>query len=363
MRLRREQPLDPEIIRDLEAFEAEFAVALHDERLAPRPEFALDLDLRMRDGFASPERTAPLKPRRVTAFRRRWALALGTAASVFIVATALLVSNGGGTDESRVQTAADQSAEGGGVNVPLSKGSASEQQALAPRGPGVRAPSRDVERAASVTLSTPRDEIEEAADEAIRVTERHGGFVMSSNVAAGEQDVGATLDLRIPSERLQRALSDLSELGHVRSRTQETADITAAFRAPRRQLADALAERRALLRQLARATSTNEITAIRARLRATNRRIDRAQRDLRRLRDRVSFSSVAVAIEPGKSNSDGGGWTIGDAFDDALGVLKALLGAALVGLAVLIPFGILAGIAWLVRRSWIRQRRERALEM
>ena len=94
------------------------------------------------------------------------------------------------------------------------------------------------------------------ADDAIRVTDRHGGFVLSSSVAAGEgADAGANLDLRIPSTRLQPALADLSELAHVRARTQETSDITAAFRSPRRRLADAFAERRGLLRQLARAVT------------------------------------------------------------------------------------------------------------
>jgi hypothetical protein len=221
---------------------------------------------------------------------------------------------------------------------------------------------REVERAASVTLSTPRDEIEETADDAIRITDRHGGIVMSSNVAVGEEAAGATLDLRIPSERLQPAIADLSELGHVRSRTQEAADITSSFTAPRRQLRDALAERRGLLRRLAAADTPNETAAVRARLRAVNRRIDRAQRDLRRLRERVSYAAVAVAIEPGAKSKDDGGWTIGDAAGDALGVLRALLGATLVALAVLVPAALLGGLGWLAYRAWVRRRRESVLD-
>ena len=202
------------------------------------------------------------------------------------------------------------------------------------------------------------------ADGAIRVTDRHGGFVLTSSVSVGRgSEAGATLDLRIPSARLQPALADLSELAHVRARTQEARDITAAFTSPRRRLSDALAERRGLLRQLARAVTPNETAAVRARLRAVNRRIDRAQAELRRLRDRVSFAAVSVAIEPGAGSGDGGGWTLGDAVDDALGVLRALLGAALVALAVLVPAGLLGGAGWLAYRGWVRRRRESALEM
>ena len=47
------------------------------------------------------------------------------------------------------------------------------------------------------------------------------------------------LDLRVPSERHQRALADLSELAHVRARTQDARDITAAFTSPRQRQATA----------------------------------------------------------------------------------------------------------------------------
>ena len=354
------------------------AVALRSERPEPRPEFALDLDLRARDGFPAPEPTQPAPRRQVaTAFRRRWALALGTAASLFIVATAIFSSgvlDSGGDPVGPAQpTSQAAPAEDAGTATPLaSKGGAEPAQRLAPPGPGVRAPGsssapsrakREVERAASVTLSTPRDEIEETADDAIRITDRHGGIVMSSNVSVGEEAAGATLDLRIPSDRLQPAIADLSELGHVRSRTQEAADITSSFTSPRRQLRDALAERRGLLRRLAAADTPNETAAVRARLRAVNRRIDRAQRDLRRLRERVSYAAVAVAIEPGaKATEDGGGWTIGDAAGDALGVLRAVLGATLVALAVLVPAALLGGLGWLAYRAWVRRRRESVLD-
>jgi len=43
-------------------------------------------------------------------------------------------------------------------------------------------------------------------------------------------------------------------------------------------------------------------------------------------------------------------------------VLATAAGVTLVGLAVLAPFALIALLAWLVRRAWIRQGRERALE-
>ena len=386
MRLRREPELSPEVRRELEALDAALAgrpvrppddelaalaVALRSERPEPRPEFALDLDLRARDGFPAPEPIqATPAPRRATAFRRRWALALGTTASLFIVVTAVLVSGlpgGGGRDDSTsIPTELEDQlpAPAQREAAPAPAGTAAPAMSLpAPPDAAPRVRNRRVERGASITLAPPRDRIEDVADDALRVTDRHGGFVLSSNVTAGEgREAGANLELRIPSDRLQPAIADLSELAHVRARTQSSRDITAAFTSPRRQLADALAERRGLLRRLAAAVTPNETAAVRARLRAVNRRIDRAQRELRRLRERVSYAAVSVAIEPGAKADDGGGWTIGDAADDALGVLRAVLGGALVALAVLVPAALLGGLGWLAYRAWVRRRRERVLD-
>ena len=74
MRLRREPEMDPSTRRELEALDAalagqpvdprdeelaSLAVALREERPLPRPEFALDLDLRVRDGFPAAEAASP----------------------------------------------------------------------------------------------------------------------------------------------------------------------------------------------------------------------------------------------------------------------------------------------------------------
>jgi hypothetical protein len=301
---------------------------------------------------------------------------------MFIVATALLTSGlpGGGGGGAVSGSQPDSGVVASPAtdqpilkrSAPATAGGASAKESAPALAPPVaqgdlaaRARDRQVERAASITLSAPRDRIEEVADGAIRVTDRHGGFVVRSSVTAGEgRNAGAILDLRLPSTRLQAALADLSDLGHVRSRTQDATDITAEFRSPRRRLSDAQAERRGLLRRLERAVTANETAAIRAGLRTVNRRIDRLQAELRRLRTRVSFASVSVTIEPGRAASGGGGgWSLGDAVDDALGVLRAVLGGVLVALAVLVPAAILGGLGWLAYRGWLRRRRESALEM
>ncbi len=391
MRLRRRHEQDPETIRTLAALDAalagdrvdaghddlrELAVALRDERPRPRPEFELVLDLRAREGFPreggtgiQDARVAPRRESRKLRRLRATPLALGTAAALFIVATAVLTSGvlGGGGDDlgstrapavGQVTQQSEDSAGSGAAAPALSSAPEPGNSGVAPR-----AKARKVVRAAELTLSTPRSSIEDVADDVIRVTDRHGGFVLDSSVSSGDRgDAGASLELRIPADRLTAAVADLSELGHVRSRTQSTSDITAQFSSPRRRLADALAERRGLLRQLARADTPNETAAVKARLRSVNRRADRARRELRALRERVSFAAVSVAVEPGSGKSVDGGWSLGDAARDALDVLGAVAGATIVALAVAVPAAVLAGLAWMARGAVLRRRRERVLD-
>ena len=392
MRLRREPEPSPETRRALAALDAalagatvdaehdelrNLALAVRAERPVPRPEFELALDLRAREGFPRPdapgihkEEPARRKELHTPQRLRTTPLALGTAAAIFIVATAALTTGllgGGGAGEDKAPTAGQPELLRPS-KVP--EGAADSAPALAtpaPARPPGTAPAqrrRQVERSAELALAPPRDQIEDVADGVIHVTDRHGGFVLSSSVSAGEgAKAGASLDLRIPSDRLQAAVADLSELAHVRSRTQAARDVTAEFSSPRRRLADALAERRGLLRQLAQAVTPNQTAAVRARLRAVNRRADRARRELRTLRERVAFSSVSVTVEPGAAGKqDGGGWSLGDAVGDAVSVLGAVAGAAIVGLAVTLPAGLLAFVAWLAYRAVVRRRRERALD-
>src|SRR5688572_3227434 len=112
MRLRREPEPSPDTIRVLAAVDAalagdrvdaehsdlrNLAVALRDERPQPRPEFELALDLRVHEGFPREDRpgihkATPTQRRELHTPRRlrTTPLALGTAASIFIVATALI---------------------------------------------------------------------------------------------------------------------------------------------------------------------------------------------------------------------------------------------------------------------------------
>jgi hypothetical protein len=361
---------------------ANLARALREARPRPTTEFLERLDATASDGFVRAGATVEAKrSHRPLSWlegltRRRVPLAFGTAASLLIVVTAV-VSSGvlSGSDDTKSRPGRPEvvmpqaGAEQKSAAPAPAEDAAGGRSASALAAPSSSLPTvareRKVERDAQLTLETARAEIERTADRVIEVTDRYRGFVVRSAVSGGDDSrAGATLELRVPSTRLQPALRDLSALAHVRSRTQTSQDITARFTSARSRLNEALTERRALLRQLARATTPNETASIRARLRIANGQITAARANLRSLRNRVGFSSIAVDVQadPNAAVTRGGGWAPGDAVHDALEILGIALGVLIIAVAVVFPLLALVAVSWLAVAKLRRMQRERALD-
>ncbi|HEV2786750.1 MAG TPA: DUF4349 domain-containing protein, partial [Solirubrobacteraceae bacterium] len=230
----------------------------------------------------------------------------------------------------------------------------------------VKPSARKVERNASLALETPAGDFDRTiADVQARVAS-FGGIVASAQV--GESDAAggeATFDLRIPADRLDRALAALAKLGDVTERSQSMQDITASFGSAQERLSDARAERRGLLRALARASTQAQIDSVKAQLRSVAGRIGALKGELSSLRRRADLATVLLTVRAtGERGAGGGGghWTPGDAAGDAVRVLEVVAGVLLIGLAVLVPAALLgAAIALGVRLSR-RRRREAALD-
>jgi hypothetical protein len=374
------RPVDPDLA-DL----AEFAVLVRDERPVADPAFTRSLDTRMERGFPRAAKRRRLSWPRITL------PALGVAASVFLVVVIATSVPTGGSDDSgssggssaattteEAPSSSDESsagkqsaAEDSAQTAPDSGAAAPAISAPLPTPPTVppnadRRTRRSVERSAQLVLATPPGDVDRAAAKILRVTDDLGGYVVSSQVSSRSS---GEFELRVPESRLQRALSRLSAVGKVRERTQSSQDITAAVVSVQERLKDARTERRSLLRQLAKATTPNQTASIRERLRLVSGQIAANKRDLRRVKTRASYSSIAVTLladrrsGSGADDGDGSaGWTPRDALDDAVRILEVSAGVLLVALALALPLGLVALLVWLAGRQAAQRRRERALD-
>jgi hypothetical protein len=277
------------------------------------------------------------------------------------VVAIVLVSSGGDSSSTSSSTT------GGGVAAKSAPADSSTELAAPLQGQasaGATAPrpasGRKVERNTDLQLSTARDDVQSVADDVISTTQRFGGIVDSSQISTSDNEASATFTLRIPTARLDDAVAALSKLAHVSSLTQGSTDITGSFVSAIDRLKDARAERRALLKALGNATTTQEVDAIKARLRDNRSQIAAIKGELNALRRRANMSQVNVAVE-GNGHKSGGAWTPGDAANDALRVLEVSAGVLLIVLAVALPLAVLGGAAGLAARSARRRRRESAL--
>jgi hypothetical protein len=335
---------------------AELALLLRDERPEPAAAWATRLDRRVKAGFPS----RPKKPSRL----RTW-LSPGTLVPVLGVAlVGLLITfaalSGGGEDDGASEGGSSASAP---AVEPLSRSESEDSAGAAGDANSDARSNRRVERSASMTLSARPRDIDRVASEVGSVASQLGGFVVLSSVSSSD---GGTIELRVPSARLDDAVQRISRLAHVRNLRRETRDITSSVVSARERLNDARTERKSLLRQLAEATTVNETESIRARLRIVSREIAAARSRLRSVNNRAQFANVGVTLEAdrgGGAADDDGAWTPGDALDDAGRVLEVAAGVTVIVLAVALPFLLAGFLAWLARRGLARRRRERALDM
>jgi Domain of unknown function (DUF4349) len=344
---------------------AELALLLRDDRPEPSAAWATHLDRRVESGF-------PARPRRRFVWVRKAVPAIAVAAVVLpIAATAVLIEPAGDQDDAAGGGSASsvEPASGGGGE---SAGGVARDQAFAEKAPAPavlragdpdsdRRTRRAQQRSASLTLAAPRREIDTVSSRVSQVTAELGGFVASSSISSSE---GGSLLLRVPSDRLDTAIQRLSRLGRVRELSRRSVDITSSVVSARERLTDARTERKALLAQLADADTLLEAESIRERLEIVSREIASARRALRRVNNRANFADVSVSLVASRAaDEEGGAWTPGDAFDDALRVLEVAVGVILIAAAVLLPLALIWLLAWLALRGVSRRRRERALDM
>jgi Domain of unknown function (DUF4349) len=241
-------------------------------------------------------------------------------------------------------------------------GAAGSTAASAPATSGAASSAGRVQQlGASITLTATPAEVQMVADRVSRLTTSEGGFVQSSHVDEGEKAGEATLMLSLPSAKLSAALASLGQLAPVRSESQSLQDITNTYNEAQQRLNDANAERRALLRALAGANTEAEIDSLHARLAQNGGMIARARAALGTVSRQASNAEVEVTVV-GDKHASGEGLSLHRGLHDAGRVLTVTLVVLLIAAAVLVPLALVAIVFAIVRRAWLRHRRELILD-
>jgi hypothetical protein len=382
--MRRPEPLDPAVERELAALDAalaaapdadaELALLVRDVRAAaPRLDAAARerLDARVEAGAAVAPEAKPA--RRLPRLRGRVLVpAFGVLAAALL--TVVLVgrageSDGGGAASRGGQSPAEVQSRTTSGTASSGAGAASPAPSLAAPAPPPApspAPGRRVERGVELSLGARAGRFDEVTDGVVRTTQRAGGFVAESSTRRSGSRGTATFVLRIPAARLDAAVGDLSRLAHVRSIQQSATDLTGATDGTAGRLRDARAQRRAIVTALATASGARA-GRLRARLSRVTARERALEGSLRALRARTTYATVDLTVtssgRQAVAPANDGRWTPADAWRDARRALELAAGVAIVALALVLPLALLGGAAALTGRAVRRRRREAALDV
>lgn len=366
-----ETPRDDQLIADLRAL-----------RPTPHPEFTAELDQRAAAGFPRRSHLPRLSFGRLRAVPARRLLipAGGLAVLAIAISTAVIATNdhekgsasGGGSFLSLGAPATEESVPAPEQAAPEASSAASDASASLNfdgsggyTRSGTNLANRAVERSATLVLGAAPADVADDSSQVFEVVHAHDGIVMRSSTHEGEPGrAGASFELLIPSAKLGDALADLSAIDEVRSRQEATADITAPTVNVTELLRDSKARIDSLLGQLEGAETESEREAVEAELGQERRHRARLRSQLQNLQRRADYSRVLVRIETGakeESGTGGGTWGVDDALGDAGKILAVAAAVAVVGLAVLGPIALIALLAWLTHRAWVRRERRRVL--
>jgi hypothetical protein len=177
-----------------------------------------------------------------------------------------------------------------------------------------------------------------------------GGYVANSSITGGRDQVrSATLELKIPAARYDQAIGGLGDIGRVESVNTNVEDVGEEFVDISARVANAKRLEERLVSLLATRTGRLEdVLAVERELARVRQEIERYEGRLRYLRTRAAVSTLSVTVhEPAPLLGENPGENpIVAALRQAWRNFVSFIAWFIASLGVLIPAGVILGIAW-----------------
>jgi len=207
-----------------------------------------------------------------------------------------------------------------------------------------------------------------AVDRANLVVARYGGFISSSNISSGRHE-SSTIVLRVPADRFDQAMSDLSGpgIGSVRSQQVSGEDVGQQFVDLSARARNLRAQSRALIRLMNQAVTVSDTIKIQNELFDIQGQIEELDGRLRYLHDQADMSTITMLLaQPAAApHHPGHATAIGSALRRSWQRATDVVTAVIVGAGVVIPVALLALVA-LLAAGWllpvVRRRTSQAID-
>ncbi len=212
---------------------------------------------------------------------------------------------------------------------------------------------RMVIRNAEVSIRV--DSLAPALERARRVAAAVGGLIGNTWEETGDvQRRSSTLELRVPSERLDQALEGLRRIGIVETVRVNASDVGEEYVDTDARMRTARALESRLLQVLAtRAGRLDYVLQVENELARVREQIERFEGRMRYLREHAAWSTITATVhEPYTVVGDPGRGVVRAAFERSWENFVWLLALAIQSLGVVLPLGLVALTGWkLIRRQ------------
>jgi hypothetical protein len=209
-------------------------------------------------------------------------------------------------------------------------------------------------KTARLSLEVRKGGFDEAFRQASLVAAKYGGFVDSSSAQGRAGARSGSVEVRVPSQSFERALSDIGALGTVEGESVSGDDVSSQYVDLQARIKAWEAQESVLLGLMSKATTVQDTLRVQSNLQDVQLEIERLKGQLRVLQDQTDNATIAVSMrEAGsrivKQPERATPWlpSFRQAWHDAVSGLVSVLFVVLVGLGYLVPITLLALAAWL----------------
>ncbi len=195
-----------------------------------------------------------------------------------------------------------------------------------------------------------------ALDSITSIATAHGGYIgsMSVNTRSGDRLYGLAT-MRVPASSFDPVIGEIKKLGAVKSQSLQADDVTEEYidlQARRDALAGQLVQYQRIMEK---AENVSEILEVQQAIERVQVELDRIDGRLKYLDNRVDYATITVSVHEPEGVGTGGGFSITSVINDGIAGLLAVTAGIVIVVISLVPFIILAGIAYLVYRVWKRR--------
>jgi hypothetical protein len=211
-------------------------------------------------------------------------------------------------------------------------------------------------------LTVASENVATAKDRAVAVVGSIGGFTESLTCWTDDKGTWASMLLRVPTRSLPDVMSQLTALGDVLTEQVSRQDVTSEHVDVTARLSNLRQQEQRLLVLVGRAQSLSDILILENELTRIRTEIERYERTLRSLDERVAFSTINLTLQPVAAGVKPGAglWErIVDAFLQSIAWMGRLAESLVVFLARVAPAAVLIGLGWLAFVT-VRSRRQKA---